>query len=108
MTALADFDDMLAQSIVYKPFSSRTAGGTATFGTASTYQARVVNTNKQTRDLQGNVVQASYIAYVASTSVLSARGLFTLPDGTTPPVLNVTVWPDENGNYAQRVMFGYA
>ena len=52
MTALADFDDMLAQSIVYKPFSSRTAGGTATFGTASTYQARVVNTNKQTRDLK--------------------------------------------------------
>ena len=79
-----------------------------TWGSASTYQARVVNANKQSRDLQGNVVQAAYIAYIASTSALSARGQFTLPDGTTPPVLNVTVWPDENGNYAQRVMFGYA
>lgn len=108
MSFASDFDDMLSQTITYKPFSSRTAGGTNTFGSASTYQARVVNVNKQSRDLQGNVVQAAYEVWVASTSVLSARGQFTLPDGTSPPVLNLSVYPDENGNYHNKIFFGYA
>lgn len=107
-TFSVDFDDMLAQTVTYKPFSSRTAGGTVTFGSASTYQARVVNGNKQTRDLQGNVVQAAYEVWIASTGVLSPRGQYTLPDGTTPPVLNVSVYPDENGNFHNKIYFGYA
>ena len=108
MTFATDFDDMLPQVVTVKTVTGRNGDGSANFSTAtSTYQARVVNANKQTRDDKGNVVQAAYVAWIASTSVLSPRSRYALPDGSTPPVLNIAVYPDESGNYYNKVTFGH-
>lgn len=104
----SDFDDMLPQTVTVRTLASRNGDGSPAYSTAaSTHQARVVNVNRQTRDEKGNVVQAGYVAWVASTGVLSANSRITLPDGSSPPVLNVAVYPNENGNYYNKILFGH-
>ena len=102
-----DFADVLTQTVAVRNPTTKNGDGSQNFSTASvSYNARVVNANKQTRDLQGDIVQAAYVAWIASTGVLSPQARYQLPDGTTPPVLNLNVYPDENGNYFNRITFG--
>lgn len=101
------FDDMLTQSITVNVASTKKADGSQAFSTAaSTYQARVKNVKRAVRDGQGQVQEAKYEVWVSSTSILSAASKFTLPDGATPPVLDLSVYPDERGNYHNKILFG--
>lgn len=106
-----DFREMMPHTITVKTLASKNSDGSPVYSTsASTYRARVVQTSKQVRDMRGNVVMAAQLAYIASTAALSANSRFQLPAGTggstTPPVLRVDNFPDDDGVHHHRVWFG--
>jgi hypothetical protein len=83
-------------------------GGAPTFSTSQTsYRARVVNTNKFVHDSRGQSAVVAYEAWLSSTSLLSPASKYTLPDGSTPPVVSVDAFPDERGaSHHVRIRFG--
>lgn len=104
---LADWDEMLPHTITVSTVATLGVGGAVTFSTASaSYQARVVNINRQVTDSRGQVVAARYEVWVASTGILAPTSKYTLPDGATPPVLQIDVMPDDDGHHHNRILFG--
>lgn len=108
----SEFLDVMPHSVVVHALSSRKSDGSAAYSASgSTYRARVAQVSEQVRDVNGNIVEASQVAWIASTSPLSVHSRYRLPAGTggstTPPVLSVTNWPDEDGVYAHKVLFGH-
>lgn len=102
-----EFRELMPSTITVSTVATLGVGGAPTFSTsASTYRARVVNTNRQVFDSRGQVQTAAYEAWIASTGILSVTSKFTLPDGATPPVLRVDVFPDPDGHHHNRVFFG--
>ena len=103
-----EFRELLTQTITVSTVATLGVGGAPTFSTsASSYRARLVNTNRQVYNTRGQLVAASHEAWVASTAVLSPASKYTLPDGSTPPVLRVDAFPDEDGAYHHtRIFFG--
>ena len=98
---------MLPNTVVVRTRASRNSDGSDTFSTsATTYRARVVNSRKWVRATNGNSAMTSAIAWIASTGTLAMDSRYTLPDGTSPPVLMVDTVPDEDGVYHNRVTFG--
>jgi hypothetical protein len=102
------FRPLLTQTVTVNTLASKGTDGAPTYSTsASTYSARVLNVNKQIRDAVGNVQIAAYEVWIDSTGVLSPQSKYTLPDGTTPPVLHVIAPPDEVGTHHVKVLFGF-
>lgn len=102
-----EFRELLPHTVTVSTVASLGTGGAATFSTAATsYRARVVNTNKIVHDLRGEVAAVAYEAWIASTSILAPDSKYTLPDGATPPVVRVDTFPDEDGHHHVRIQFG--
>ena len=102
-----DFRPLLANTITVRTRASRNSDGSDTFSTAaSTYRARVVTTRKWVRNSEGVAVQASQVAWVASPAPLAADSRYTLPDGPSPPVLDIAAYPDTDGTHHHRLLFG--
>lgn len=102
-----DFREMLPHTVSVSTVATLGVGGAASFSTSVTsYRARVTNINRQVFDSQGQVQMAAYEAWVASTGVLAVTSKYTLPDGATPPVLRVEVFPDDDGYHNTHILFG--
>ena len=98
---------LMTQTITVSTLATVSVGGAPTFSTAaSTYQARVVNTNRVVSDGRGGGAAVAYEAWLSSTSILAPTSKYTLPDGTTPPVVRLDVFPDDKGHHHVRIMFG--
>ena len=107
MTYESDFNSMLPHTITVRARASRNSDGSDTFSTAaSSLTARVVTTRKWVRNSEGTVVRASQEAWVASTGTLAADSRYTLPDGTSPPVLVIESYADGDGTHHGRILFG--
>ena len=103
-----EFRDLMPQSVIVKTRTGRGTDGAPTFSTAaSTYRARVVNVNTEMRDQAGVVKVARYEVWVHSTGILAVDSRYQLPDGATPPVLSIDIFPDDGGNHHSRVRFGW-
>ena len=101
------FLQMLPHTITVSTVASLSVGGAPVFSTSATsYRARVVNTNKFVHDSRGEGAAVAYEAWIASTGILARDSKYTLPDGSTPPVVRVDVFPDEQGHHHVRVQFG--
>lgn len=101
------FRELMPHTVIVSTVATLGVGGGVTYSTSSaSYRARVVNTNRQVYNSRGQLVAAAQEAWIASTSILSPNSKFTLPDGSTPPVLSVDVFPDEDGHHHVRVTFG--
>ena len=79
--------------------------GTPTYGSASTYKARVVGKQHLVRTFAGVEETARTMVWVASTSTFAPSARFTLPDGTTPELLAVTAVPDSDGIHHVKLSF---
>ena len=107
MSFESDFLSMMPHTITVRARASRNSDGSDTFSTsASSLTARVVTTRKWVRNSEGVAVQASQEAWVASTGTLAVDSRYTLPDGTSPPVLAVESFPDESGTHHGHLLFG--
>lgn len=105
----SDFADVLKQTVTVSTSNGRGTDGAATFSTsATTYAARVVNAHRQIRDLTGNVVMSQFDVWIASTGTIAPDSKVVLPDGTSPPLLVVAAYPDENGaHFHNKLTFGW-
>ena len=103
------FLQLLPHTITVSTAATLSVGAAVTYSTSATsYRARVVNTNKFVHDSRGQGAAVAYEAWIASTSILSPQSKYTLPDGSTPPVVRISVMPDEEGHNHVHVQFGRA
>lgn len=82
------------QSVVVELSTGFDSYGNPSTGTASTYQAIIIQTNKMVRDRSGNQVVSSCQIFFPSTATVAHEAKITLPDGTQPPILNIGSYPD--------------
>ena len=73
---------------------------------ASTYAARIVSEQRLVRTFDGTEELATTTVWVASTSTFSALDQFTLPDATTPELLSLETYRDEDGITHTKLAFG--
>lgn len=110
MSWSTDFEDLMPDTIRVQDLSGFDGYGTATFGTASTYVARVVRKQRLVRSFEGIEEISTVTAYVASTSTFGPGSQYLLPDGSTfsiaPNLLAVEAFPDEDGIHHTKLMFG--
>ena len=74
----------------------------------STYRARVVLKPAFLRGRTNEVIEASGFVWIASTANIDLSDRITLPDGTSPPIVGLERYPDEEGTFFHRVTLGYA
>lgn len=104
---ISDWSELMAQTVTYATVASRDAYGKPTYATAVTYQARVVY--KQTRivnRINGQDAIATGTVWLAASILPSLDARITLPDGSTPTILNWEVFPDEDGDHHTKLYFG--
>ena len=78
-----------------------------TFSTSVTsLRCRVTNDQRQVRTFEGEEEVAMTTMWVASTSTYSAMDLFTLPNGSAPPLISCETFWDENGVTHSKLGFG--
>lgn len=107
MSLETDFRDLCVQTVTVLARTGRNSDGSDSFtGTASTYRARVANTKKWVRNSEGVATQASHMAWILSTGIIAADSKITLPDGSTPPLLSIANYPDQDGGHHVEAMFG--
>jgi len=80
--------------------------GTPTYAAASTYTARVVGKQTLVDTFRGTEELTKTIVYVKSSSTFGPSDQITLPDGSTPELLAVEAYPDEDGAHHSKLMFG--
>lgn len=104
---IADWSDMMPHQITLAAVSSRDQYGKPTYGTAATYSARV--NYKQTRIVNrtnGQDAIATGIVWISGTPTITIDDRITLPDGSTPVILNWETLADEDGAHHTKVFFG--
>ena len=81
--------------------------GTATYSaTTQSYRCRVSEKQELVRTFSGDEQLAKTVAWVNSSSTFGPWDKITLPDGTMPPLLNVSDVRDETGHNHSRLVFG--
>lgn len=105
MSDIADWADLMTDSVTVEKFVSRDTHGVATFApNPKVYAARVNYANHYVRDASGELVVATGYAIMACTDPISPKDRFTLTDGTTRPnILAVNAETDEAGPLYTRV-----
>jgi hypothetical protein len=103
-----ELDALMPHTITVAGLASfTTAGyGTPAFGSASTYTARVVGKQILVDTFRGTEELTKTVVWVKATSTFGPSDQITLPDGTTPELLAVETYPDEDGSHHQKLMFG--
>lgn len=81
--------------------------GTPAYSTSATsYTARVVTKQTLVQTFRGTEELAKTVVYLAATSTFGPSDRITLPDGSTPELLAVETYPDEDGQHHVKLMFG--
>jgi hypothetical protein len=103
---VADFLDFMPVTVSHAALASRDGYGKPTFGTATSYSARVLNRHVLVKDRQGREVIARTVVWLAGTPTIDPEDRVTLADGTTPPILAVEKYPDEAGAHHVKLFLG--
>ena len=83
--------------------------GQPVWGTATTYQARVVRQQKLVRTFEGTEELSTITAWLKSTSTFSPLAEYRLPTSTGDGTVNlmaVSAYPDMDGPHHVRLQFG--
>ena len=100
---------MFSTTVTHAVWSGMSTDGYATptySASASTFQARIVTEQRMVRTFDGEEQLATTTVWVASTSTFSALDQFTLPDATTPELLSLETFRDEDGVTHTKLAFG--
>lgn len=95
--------DMMNETITVKTLASVNNYGEETHTGTTTYSAYIDRSPSITRDGQGREVVASATLYVASETI-SVTDQIVMPNGTTPPIVNVSTYYDEDGDIHHQVV----
>lgn len=104
----SDLLELMPHTITHRTFAARDAYGKAVFsGSGTSYRARVSYETKRTVSrVSGQDALANGVVWIAGTPTLKLDDEITLPDGTTPPIINWEMISDENGPHHVKVYFG--
>lgn len=106
MTIDSEFLDLMPHTVSIAHLSSRDAYGVPTYGTATSYRARVVKKAEMVRDTSGADVVSTTQVWLYGTSSVTPESQITLPDATTPKILMVETYADEDGYHHDKVFCG--
>lgn len=84
--------------------------GEPTFAATTTnYRARIVEKREFVRTASGETIEQVHLMWVRSTGATSITvdDRITLPDGTTPQVLSVELFTDEDVEHHRRIRLGH-
>lgn len=103
-----DFNEMLSAILLCSTFKSLDGYGQSAFSTsATTYSAHISYRQKLVSDMDGKERMSLMNAIINCTGVVNADDKWTLPDGTSPPVIAVEQFSDTGpGLHHSRVWFG--
>lgn len=98
----------MTQTITVYPRTGHNSYGEATFGsTGVTYQCRIAGTPRWVRNQNAEIVEITDVVWVGSTGTITEQDRIELADGSTPPVIRVEKFPDQNGHHHTKITFGY-
>jgi|GEM_PF-4667130 len=81
--------------------------GTATWSTTTgSYRCRIVEKQSLVHTFDGDEQIARTVAWVYSTSTFGPWDKITLPDASSPRLLAVEEYGDEDGHHHSRLYFG--
>lgn len=103
---ISDFADMFPQTIVHSEFGGRDAYGKRSFGSPTSYSARVINRNKLVKASDGSEKMSTSQVWIQGLPTVTPEDQIELPDGTTPIILAVEEYPDQDGDHHVKVFMG--
>jgi hypothetical protein len=106
MTALRDFGDMMFHTVLIAPRTGQTRFNQPTYGSNVTHKAVVVDQVQMVRDHNGEQVVSNTAVYLDGSPArteLALESRITLPDGKAYPILSISRYPDEHGDYVAVV-----
>jgi len=104
--SIADWKDLMPDTVGVYELVSRDEYGDPTYGTRASYDARIVRKPTRVIDSAGDEVMAKGMVWIATTATIDPEDAIELPDGTRPPILSVSRFPDESGDHHIKVFFG--
>lgn len=111
MTWETDFDALMVDTVQRAPYTGQNEFGEATYGPAAPVQCRVVRKPRVLHRSGVGAAVSGAVQEVVSTATVYCSGVpewtgqdqITLPDGSTPLILQVDTYPDEDGLHHQVV-----
>jgi hypothetical protein len=105
---IADWLDMMPHTISYAAVVTRdNYGKPATYSAATNYRARVnYRAIRTANQFSGQDEIAAGEVWIAATFTPEQDDKITLPDGTTPPIVDWSLISDENGPHHLKILFG--
>lgn len=104
--SFSEWGDMLPHAITVEPFTGVDTYGAYTYGSATTYRARIQGKNRLVTNMHGEEAVAHLTIYVQS-STIGPRDKITLPapfSPTVPSILDVQHVSDEAGGHHTVVL----
>ena len=108
MSGIADFYDLMTQTLTVAPVTGRDSFDNKAYGAAVTYRCRLVGKRRQVVNAQGEVVTSEQTAYLGTASPVDPEALVTLstadagstePHAVNPRILATGRYPDEAGHH---------
>lgn len=102
-----DFLTLAPQTVTLEPLSTHDLYGAPSFGTSVSYSALVMQESKLVRAADGREVVSGTQVYIPSSSAaVGEQDRLTLPDGTQPEIIRVSVYSDDDGQHNITVFCG--
>lgn len=99
MTWETDFDDLMKSTVTVKHFTGYDNYGASAFGTAASYNARIVYEPKRILAQNGQEAVSSVQVWISGSvpPAMNVKDQITLPDGTKPVIMRLDQVYDESG-----------
>lgn len=101
-----DLKDMMPDTAVWRQFGSRDDYGSPEFGTDVPFDhVRLVRKHKLVRNAEGDTEVSTAHLWIAGAPAIGPQDQIELSDGTTPHILSVERFQDEDGDSHTKVYF---
>lgn len=94
MSFLADFGDLLPDTVQITPVTGHNTYGAVILGTSTSYSARVILKTEMVRDHTGEEKISHYTVILPGTPAIPVTSLITL-NGVLETILSVSAYRDE-------------
>jgi hypothetical protein len=106
----SEFEEFYNDEVTRQEYTGQDGYGQPTHGTAVTHYCRVVYKPQLLRfsgagEVQGTVREVVSTAQIFVKSIVgwNLRDKVTMPDGTSPPILQIVTYPDEDGPHHEVI-----
>jgi hypothetical protein len=108
--AISDWFDMMADEVTIYPFTGRNVSNVPTYGpTGTVYPAYIHMKNHLVVGKDGRTITARGYIILGTTAVIGIEDKIVLPSDyvpVSPPILDVNLEPDEDGNHHTKLEIG--